>query len=351
MPHIPNSLSNGDAPGNSIPAVEVIESALVARGNLPAQIEEVAWLADYARSQRITSFAKLGREVGCDASTISRVFRGTYEADLASFCTQIRHFREVFTERQEFGDEPYLSELSVVKRIAKFCDLVRLTRQIGIIWGPNQSGKSEALKYYATNNEMTAYAALPAGGGTVESMKEVAQARGGISIRKSHSELRDMLLKRFNPQWLLIVDEFHQTIMGRTIKKVTIDRVREFNDRSKCGVVLCGTDVVPNMMQDPKFTDFLGQINNRGVLRMRIPPAPTKADRDLIMEAYDFGAPEAESALLVKQIANENGISKLIDYCNITRQIAAKAHERPSWKHFLTTHDTLTSWAKGEFGK
>lgn len=348
--HGPDSGNGGT--GNSIPSPDAVEHTLAAIGTPPAQIEEVLWLVDFARSLRINSFSALAKEIHVSEATISKVFRGKYEANLASFCTTVENFRTLWMERQLVGAEPWVRELSIVRRIYPFCDLVRSTNQIGLIWGPNQSGKSFTLQHYGAEKALTAYAALPPGGGAVESMREIALARGGISTRKRYADQRGLILKRFNSQWLLIVDEFHQTIKGRTFKNETIDRIREIHDRCKCPVILCGTDVIPEMMEDPRFKDFLGQIGNRGVLKMRIPPAPEPRDITLLAEAYGIKTkPDAEAARIAKVIGDQNGISKLTDYFKVARQLANKAHETLGWEHFVTTHATLDSWAKGKFSE
>lgn len=337
--------------GSSIPSQEEVEKKLIDRNVAPELIEDVLWLVDHAHSQRLANFAEIAKKTGFSTATVSKVFRGKYDADLASFCSQVRHFRAVWTERQTYGVVPYVAELSVVKRISAFCKMIRKNGEIGILWGKNQSGKSSALKYVAQTELMTAYAKLPAGGATKPSMKAIARARGGISLRKSHEEMRDLLLTRFNHLWLLLIDEFHQTVRGRTMKTVTIDRIREFNDDCGTPTVLCGTDIVPEMMEDERYKDYLGQISNRGVFRLQIPVAPEPSDIALLAKAYGFeGEPTGEAAKIVRQIANENGIGKLGKYFKNARSLAIGAHAGLSWKHFMTTSHSRDSWALGEFG-
>lgn len=334
----------------SLPTADAVEKAFVDQGATADQVDDALWLLDYAAAQKITSFAALGKTIGVSESTVSRVLRGKYGAGIGSFCAQIENFRAQAKEQADIGPTVFVPELSVVRRIAQFCDLVRATKQIGIIWGKNQSGKTKALAYYADTHPMTAYCKTPAGGATKPTMKRLALARGGISTRKSHEELREVILARFNPLWLPIMDEFHQTVKGRTLKTVTIDRVREVRDECECGLVLCGTEQFEEMLEDERFRDFLGQIGNRGVLRMRIPTAPTGRDMDLLAAAYGFSGPPTEKAAKrVKEIAHENGIGKLSGYFAIARRLANKAHERLTWAHFTRTNDTLSSWALGKF--
>lgn len=330
---------------SSIPSADEVIANL--RGRPAEQLDQCVWLVEFAETQGLQSWSALAKEIGVSDATVSLALRGKYGAKLDGFAATIRNFRALWLERQAIGAEPWVPELSIVQRIGFFCDTVRATNQIGLIWGPNQSGKSTTLAHYADDRALTAYCALPPGGAAVTSMQEIARARGGISFKKR--DLRDQLLRRFNAQWLLIVDEFHQTVKGR-VKMETIDRIREIHDRCKCPIVLCGTDIIPEMMEEPRFKDFLGQIGNRGVLRLRIPAAPEPRDLHLLARAYGIEQPPDERAAeIAHQIGAENGISKLTDYFKVARQLAHRAHERLGWKHFVITHATLESWAKGDF--
>lgn len=335
---------------DSIPAAADLEKTFLDAGATADQIDDVLWLADYAATNKITTFAALGKAIGVSSATVSKVLRGKYEAGIGSFCATIENFRAQSKEQQDLGPLVFVPQLSVVRRVTQFCEITRATKQIGIMWGKNQSGKTKALEHYARTHPMTAYCKLPAGGSTKVSMKKLALARGGISVRKSYEEMREMILERFNPLWLPIADEFHQTIKGRSFRTVTIDRFREVRDDCGCGLVICGTDQIPEMMDDPRFKDFLGQVGNRGVLRMFIPTAPTDKDIVLLYEAYGFTSkPAGITATNIKTIATENGIGKLSGYFAMARRLANKAHTRVEWEHFDTTHATLASWAEGKF--
>lgn len=346
-----STITSKSAPDNgAIPSVDSVEQKLIEQNATSSQIEEILWLVDFANTQGIKTFARLAAEMGVSDSQVSLVLRGKYDAGLSNFADTIVNFRTLWNERQELGPVIFLPELSVVKRLTIFADLVRATGQIGIAWGKNQTGKTSSLEYIASIKKLTAYMALPAGGATKPAMKELAAARGAIGLRLRHDMMRELLLKRFNRQWLVIADEFHQAFKGRTLKTVTIDRFRELRDRSKCGLLLCGTDLVVDMLDDDRFKDMLGQIGNRGVLRMHIPTAPEPKDIELLSAAYGFqGAPTGKAGTWVREIANNNGISKLSAFFVMSRMRASKAKERLDWKHFESTFATLGNWEKGIF--
>lgn len=335
---------------NTLPSLADVEAKLADNGASARQLEEILWLSDFAQTQGLKTFAAIAKEIGVSESQVSLVLRGKYSAGLDGFADTIAQFRALWKERQDLGPVVFIPQLSVVKRLTQFADLVRATRQIGIVWGKNQTGKSSALEYYAGQNKLTAFATLPAGGACKPAMKDLALARGGIPVRKSHEELRERILRAFNPQWLVIADEFHQAFKGRTLKTVTIDRFREVRDRCKCGLLICGTDLIVDMMEDELFRDMLGQIGNRGVLRMHIPTAPEPEDIRLLSAAYGFpGEPSGSAAKWVREIAHENGISKLSAFFVVARMLASKSKARLTWRHFETARATLASWEKGDF--
>jgi DNA transposition AAA+ family ATPase len=328
----------------ALPTREEVETSLADKAT-PEQIGEITWLLDEARRRGLTTYAAIGKLVGRDSTTISRIMTGSYSANLDPFCTHIRGFRDHQTVTAP-DDEPWVKELSVVSAIVPFCDMARFTQQVAIIWGENQSGKTKALEHYAATKLDTVYVRIPAGGGLKKTIEELSKACG-ISARKDDDELRDRILKRFTPSTLLIVDEFHQAVNGRTIKTVTVERIREIHDLCGCGIVLCGTHVVCDMIEDRRFKRFLGQIDNRGRLRLNIPKAPTKKDREMLIRVYGLDLPDADTAKAVKAICDNNGIAALTDYFKIARQLAKKRKETFGWHHFNETLTTLKAWASG----
>lgn len=337
-----------NAPAPRLPTIPALPSRADLESHLagkaaPEQIAELTWLLEEARRRSLTTFAAIGKLVGRDAATISRIMTGHCGADLEPVCAHIRSFREEHTAADP-NEEPWVKELSVVRNIFPFCDMARATQQVAIIWGENQSGKTRALEHYAASKMDTVYVRMPSGGGLKKTMQELAEACG-ISARKDDEELRTRIFKRFSPSTLLIVDEFHQAVNGRTIKTVTVERIREIHDLCQCGLVLCGTHVVCEMIEDKRFKRFLGQIDNRGALRMNIPKAPSKRDREILCTAYGLPLPDAPTAKLVKDICDQNGIARLTDLFKIARRLAKG--RQFDWTHFTQTVTTLKAWASG----
>jgi DNA transposition AAA+ family ATPase len=331
------------------PAADVVKTALTENQQAaPGQVNDVIWLLNHARDRKLRSYSELGELIGYDTSVISKVFRGIYGAGLGAFCEKIRVYRALYLQRQDLGEEIFVEGLSIVRDVKNLCELTRISQTMSMIWGPNQSGKSKALKRYAKGDHgRTIYLRMPTGGSAQMMLQELAKACG-ISDRSNYAQLRDRIMKYLDASTLLIVDEVHQAMIGRTMKTTTIELIREIHDETGCGVVLCGTDVLPDMMQDPRFSKLLGQTDNRGVLKRKVPAAPTKRDVRLLCEAYGLTNPDGDAAEIVSAIAKKNGIGKLTKYFLMSRRLASKSNEPLGWKHFLATHATLTAWAEGK---
>ena len=337
--------------GAYLPSGDRVKVNMANAGATADQIDTVLWSLNWARANKITSISTLARRMNvCSPPTLSRVFAGKYGAGLANICSDIDHFRKIANERQQMGEEPLVSDLRVVQDIAEFCELTRVSATMSILFGPNQSGKSWTLeKIYtpANNHGRTIYVRMPVGGGTRLFLERLMSACG-ISERKAYSEMVTRAVRYFDPQTLLIIDEIHQAMIGRFLKAVTLERIREIHDLSGCGVVLCGTDIVPEMINDPKYKKFLGQIGNRGVLRRMIPAKPYDEDVAALCRAYGFSKPDGEARALVKQISSTNGIGKLCKFFRMSVRLANNQRTPVSWDHFLQTHATLKGWERGD---
>lgn len=349
--------------GHYLPSADVVKTALLKQDYTAPQIDAVLGLLNHGRQEKITHVSTLAKKLNVHPTTVSRLFAGTYgltkvegelqrTATLDSIISKVTHFLELQDKRKQmFGDTPVVRDLRVVKDVTDFCDLTRATATMSVLYGPNQSGKSWALeKIYtpANNHGRTVYVSMLDSGGTTKLFMEDLLRACGISERKSYGDMKRRIYRYFDPQTLLIVDEYHQTLVGRTIKMTTIEFIRAIYEKCGCGIVLCGTDIVPDMFEDPRFKKFLGQTSNRGALRRLIPATPYSEDVVELCRAYGFGVPAGEAKTIVDTIARTNGIGKLCRYLQMSRRLAHKQGGKPTWDHFLATKATLDSWARGE---
>lgn len=336
---------------NHLIGADVVKRKLEEIGATQPQISSILWLHAHAKEQRMTKYGQIGDFIGYDGAKIGQLFQGKYggskPGSLDNVCAAIESARALFNQRLGLGAKPFVS-IQVVDDMKTLCDIARASQTMALMWGPNQSGKTWAAKKYQRDNNhgLTIYVRMPAGGGKKATMKAIARACK-IPDRKSPEELRDRIHAYFNDSMLLIVDEFHQCLIGRTMKVDTVEAIREIHDEcDNVAVVLIGTDALPDTMNDPRFHNLLGQIGNRCALRKRIAAAPRISDVISVCHAYGMPPGEGDGWAKAREVARENGIGPLTILLRMAKNFATKKKQTLNWDHFATTHATVKSWAE-----
>lgn len=331
---------------SNLPAADQVRAGLAKLQANPKQTELVLWLLQYGvESRGAKSRGDLANLIGSSPSTISKIFSGTYEGSLEAVTSKIRAFRGgAGLEKSEWP----IARTKVASDIWAFCDATRNARQMSLLWGPNQSGKSHALKSYAAapREARTFYVFMPAGGGTNAFMKALARACG-LSVTVNYQPICEAVLGFLRPGDLLIVDEYHQTLIGRCLKTVTIEKIKELFEQCGCAILLCGTDVIPKMMENERHQDFLAQTANRGALRRRIPARPYKADIAAAFDAYGFPQLTGPALTKAEEVGATNGLGKIFRQLQLAVILARNKKQDLSLDHYTTTVRTMAKWEEG----
>lgn len=333
-----------------LPPAERVSAALSRQMLPPAQIESVLWLLEFGRKHGHHSRQKIGALIGRHSSVMSKVFSGSYPA-IPKIIEAIEAFRRGGTKLLMADGWP-LVELRITREIGTFLDLDRKARTMALLWGPNQSGKTKAFEAYTATErgERTFYVRMPAGGGTRSFLIALAKACG-IPHRKSFEELTERFLTFFVPGDLVIIDEMHQAIIGRSLKIATIERIREIYDLCQIGMVLCGTDAFFDTMNEERFRGFLGQINNRaGALRKRIAAEPYRGDIARLASAYGYPPIEPGPARDELEKLMPHGLGRIAKLLQMAIYLAQGEKSEPTWEHFTRTVAAGRRWEKGEKG-
>lgn len=332
----------------TLPLAQDVRTRLVEKGLPGDHIAAVCDLLDYAHTRALPSVSRVAAHVDLSLSTLSRLLSGEYGAKTDSVTRTIRNFLDTEQHRAAYGERIYLPKLSVVKDVHAVCRMTFDSGAMGRLWGRNQSGKSCALRTFAPSDFRVVYVSMPSGGGTRLFIEYLARALG-IKTSKGYHELREMIIQRFTPQMLLIVDEFHQALppVSRTFKMPTLEfiRLHVFEERGT-PVLLCGTDVMAEAFSDTKYSGLLGQIDNRCSVRRRIPPHPLARDVRHLCRAYGFADLEEPVFTVASRIAKEHGIGRLVQVLRKARSLAQSGRKLP--EHPITlTHGTELAWANG----
>lgn len=305
----------------------------------------IRWLFSYAKDND-WSWAEAESHTKISTTTLYRVWQGKYvnsqtgdPIDLTGVCEKISRFKNLADERAFSRRLPFM-ETSVFRRIEKVCHEALVGQTIALIYGESQIGKTECLKEVRRRNNhgQTTYVLTPAAGGVQSLIKAIALA-SSISPDTSFEVLRDRVTKFFDDSKLLIIDEIHECFESYhdTARRKTLSVLRQLQEVSHCGMVLCGTNVFRDELERGEYAKSMQQLKKRGIWELQLEDEPTPEDLSLIARYYKLGEPDDDAAQLVKAIAREMGLGKYTKFLARAAQAAAKKQQRFTWDHFVNT--------------
>lgn len=278
--------------------------------------------------------------IGMDGSTLSRVFRGKYEGSLPNVVREMRKFIELHEERGKITKLPFI-KTKLGNSIFSVCHQARAFQRIAYVFGDTQIGKTVALEYYEmlNNHGSTIYVAVPTGGALVYFLAKLAK-KLRISPQQRAPELRRRIIESFDARMLLIVDEAHRCVDEETCRmtmaqKQTIEFIREIFDESKCGVVICATNLFKRAMTDHSSPAFklLQQTRRRRLCTLQLPDRPTREDLNTFAAAYGLPASAGEFRELEERMVGEEALGMWLTLLRMAAKIAREAKQPMGWKH------------------
>jgi len=307
------------------------------------QRDLVRWLYGYAKDND-WNWGDLETIANISSTTAYRIWNGIHVdkksgkyLDISEECDKIEILKEEAAARAAHGNRGFV-ETTVFKRISKVCEEALLCNTIAMVYGESQIGKTASLKEFARRNNhgQSVYALMPASAGVQSMMKAIADACH-ISTRTSFEGLRDRVLRFLDDSKLVILDEVHEAFVSyqkqATVKCMSV--LRQIQEQTQCGLVLCGTNVFRNQIERGEFAQSLKQLRKRGIWELQLEDSPSKADIALIYRHYKLGKPTGEAVDLVKYINVDHGLGKFTKFMARASQVAADRREKFRWEHFV----------------
>lgn len=312
----------------------------------------VRWLFFYCIEHGI-AMKEAGDRIGYSNTTIYRLLKGDYQGSIGEVCGGIARWKRLCDERAEIKTVAFV-ETQTVKKIWQICEAANIYKSIAVIYGNSQIGKTWALKEYALrhNHGQTRYVRLPAAAGVQMMIRCFAQA-SGISPKSSFEQLRDRVVKSCDENTLWLVDELHQAFgtYQKHSRIACLELIREIHDLTQCGMVLCGTNIAREEIENGQHKEMLQQLRRRGIFRLQLPEVAPWADR--IEIARHFGlkdAPEGSVRKLVEDIVTRSGLKAYTSYLQAASRIASKRKAPMSWAHFQTAVDVIAKLSVSDEG-
>lgn len=318
----------------------------------------IRWLFGYAKDNNM-SWKEAAAFSHRDVSTLYKIWTGRYRypefekvndvktphpkagqiVPLDSICEDIASAKELAEERAMANRLPFI-ETSVWRRVDKLCREALIMQAIAHIYGESQIGKTACLKEHANRNNhgQTIYVLCPAAGGVQSLLKAIAEACH-ISPKSCFDNIRARVEDYLDGSKLLILDEVHE-VFG-TYQKTSIRRcmsvLRQLQEKTQCGMVLCGTNDFRSELERGEYAQALKQLRKRGIWELQLEDAPTQDDLALIAKYYKLGDPDKDAASLVGFLAKEYGLGKYVKFMARAAQLAGKRGEKFTWDHFSRT--------------
>lgn len=323
-----------------------------------ALISVFHWCIDPAHP---VSRYELAARLGYSENVLYRIMCGKYlneekkpydiPADLAKAC---RSFLKLEKERHLAGGRRVFVETPTSKRIFNACDLARESQTPVYIIGPSHIGKTWALEYFRAENNhgRTFYCRMNAASGLGGMVRSIAKSCG-VSERANTAALIERITRALNQDSLLILDEMHLLTYTYRVGSFfsCIEVIRQIYDKTECGLVLCGTELLLKTMDEGKHGE-MEQMLRRGVHKYKL-LEPQKGDLLPILESagLDFPEPKYQVTIknkkglpcytdkpyeLLRQLAKQSGLKAICERLRYAQKLANKAGHKLTWADFLT---------------
>lgn len=302
----------------------------------------VRWAYQVARDKKM-SWQDLERESKISTTTWYRVWTDKYinpnskqRVSLKSLCEDIERWKKLTEERAHLRGEMFV-KTSTWDRIEWICRKALIRRKIGFIYGESHVGKTECLKKFAelNNHGQTTYIELPPAAGVQLMTKTIAKALH-VGSGTCYEKLIDDVLEAVDKDRLLIFDEVHRVFTNYQKSSIMrcLDVLRYIHDKTDCGMVLCGTNVFRNELQEGAFKQYLKQLQRRGLYEIQLPDSPPREDLDLIAKEYGLRPATGPVEQKVVQLVAKHGLAAFFTRLDDAVEMASKAHKDVSWELF-----------------
>lgn len=346
-----SKLSSNNTNYNTAP--DVFEKAIA---SLPEYQQEILRHWYFLGKEKNWSLNKLASKCGVSSSTLSRVFRGDYNAELDSMCEKLSKAR---ANSREAVENPDFIMTSLANQMFAIFDRTRALKTVSFMSGEMGNGKTtNSLGYkHANSRGSTLYYRCEPGLTLVQFITEIAVAARIFNKKQTHLRLREKLYAILGAgNRLLIIDELHELFLRRekhdTTPVMQCEFLRLLFDKAAengagCGLSIISTEALQNHLNDNK--EALAQLLDRGTIEAKLPAKPTKDDVRRFIKSY--GLPELtprhpEAQAIIKDILAASGLRKLTLHLRDGAAAAKKAGEQYAWEHFITAFDDISSISK-----
>jgi DNA transposition AAA+ family ATPase len=285
-------------------------------------VDQLAWFHQHALESDL-NWKQCEQALNYSQTTIWRALKGEYTGDLTKVIDAIRSYRGIIAERTSIKHAAF-RETRITRLVTGGLSYALANNSITRITGESRMGKTASAKYWRDQNNhgRTVFVTAPAYGGGKALLKEIATCLG-INKNISTTQMHDAILRAFNANRMLIVDEAHRLLPNDyRSNPVLVEILRDIHDRTGCGLALLTTERFNRSME--KSTYQYEQILGRIGMPVQLPRELIWQDIKPIADQYVTGTPTDLQSELLK-IANSPGrLGILCEILKFASRIAEK---------------------------
>jgi DNA transposition AAA+ family ATPase len=287
-------------------------------------VDQLSWFHQHALEADL-SWKQCEAALNYSQTTIWRALKGEYSGDLSKVADAIRSYRIIIAERSAIKHATFC-ESRLTRLVTGGLSYALANNSITRITGESRMGKTASAKYWRDQNNhgRTVFVTAPAYGGAKALLKEIAQCLG-INRNLASTQMHESILRAFNSNRMLIVDEAHRLLPNDyRSNPVLVEILRDIHDRTGCGLAILTTERFNRSMEKSsyQYEQVLGRIG----MPVQLPREILWSDIKPIAAQYVTSIPGDLQAELVK-IANAPGrIGILCETLKFASRIAEKSH-------------------------
>lgn len=315
---------------------------------------------------------ELAEAIGTDDNTIYKIITGRYlhpktkaRLDLSTKMEQsLRRWLDDQIARVQVRTDFIMTPTA--RKTWDGCELAVESRTPVFLFGGSQIGKTRSLEEYARthNHGRTIYVRMGAARGEGGMLRIIAKAIG-VSPEANRTTLIERIIGALASDMLLIVDEVHQ--LGLTQSKSSyfkcLEILREFWDVTKCGLVLCFTQLKWCQLRE-YAGDELEQIYKRGIHRVAVGTVSgcvEPGDVAAVLAAHGLEMPSTKATViweghmeqpyeLLRQLAKTDGLTSLLERIRYAKKYVERdGRDQVTWEDIVHAHVSIT--ANAQFAK
>lgn len=336
--------------------------------------DQIRWLQRYATGADAMPMEVAPRLTKPDGSAYSwdsiyQTLTGKRSAEGASvrpFAESIERFRKMVREVESRSATDFI-ETPQTRKLFRIFKSALTRHRLAFVLGDSQIGKTTAGVEFArlNNHGMTHLLRMPTQGALGNLYSEFC-TRLGIRARLNGADVRRRIFDAFDEHNLLIVDEAHQCLLGRTGESsaMALEFLRELHDRRGCGLVLMGTAVLRDGLRNNRVLSQLWRRRSPGLV-VNLPSSVPKADLDafaaafglepapdrdvrIAMEGEDGGRTFTANPLRIQtDMVRSDGLGSWVRLLEDARELAKETGTKMSWGRVLAAFCNAQAMEEG----